>query len=160
MLRTLQELFAPLLAPGSGKPSAPTAHTLELATAVLLVEVMRADRAFPAAERQHVLNTLASLFPMSDDERDTLLARAEGAAQDATDFHQFTSAINAHWDIDARLRMVEAMWAVAFADRHLDAHERHVMWRLADLLHVQHPQSMAAKLRAQAAAGLGDGDAA
>jgi uncharacterized tellurite resistance protein B-like protein len=159
MLRTLQELFAPLLAPGGGTPNTPPAHTLELATAVLLVEVMRADRAFPVAERQHVLDTLTRLFPMADDERDTLMARAEGAAQDATDFHQFTSAINARWDLDARLRMVEAMWSVAFADRHLDAHERHVMWRLADLLHVQHAQSMAAKLRAQAAAGAEGGDA-
>ena len=156
MLRTLQSLFAPLLRPDAASHAPPDAHTLQLATAVLLVEVMRADRQFPVSERQHVLDTLARLFPMSQDEHDTLLAHAEGVANDATDFHQFTSAINAHWDEAARLRMVEAMWAVAFADGHLDAHERHVMWRLADLLHIKHPQSMAAKLRAQAAAGLGD----
>ncbi len=160
MLRTLQDLFASLLTPGAAADAPPDPHTLQLATAVLLVEVMRADRQFPAAERQHVLDTLRRLFPMNDDERDTLLAHAEGVANDATDFHQFTSAINAHWDEAARLRMVEAMWAVAFADGHLDAHERHVMWRLADLLHIKHPQSMAAKLRAQAAAGLGDDPAA
>lgn len=157
MLRALQDLFAPLLKATGQQDAPPDDHTLQLATAVLLVEVMRADRQFPAAERQHVLATLARLFPMNEDERDTLLAHAEGVANDATDFHQFTSAINARWDEAARLRMVEALWSVAFADGHLDAHERHVMWRLADLLHVKHPQSMAAKLRAQAAAGLGDG---
>jgi uncharacterized tellurite resistance protein B-like protein len=28
------------------------------------------------------------------------------------------------------------MWRVAYADGHLSAHERHVMWRIADLLHI------------------------
>ena len=44
MLRTLKDLFAPLFDPTQGAPA--DRHTLELASAVLLVEVMRADADF------------------------------------------------------------------------------------------------------------------
>jgi uncharacterized tellurite resistance protein B-like protein len=45
------------------------------------------------------------------------------------------------------------MWQVAYADGHLAAHENHVLWRVADLLHVPHGAYIHAKLRARAAAG-------
>ena len=120
---------------------------------MLLVEVMRAEAGIGAAERQAAVQALQAKFALGTDEVDTLLAHAEGVARDATDFHQFTTALNARLDDAAKLRVVEAMWQVAFADGELAAHERHVLWRVADLLHVKHADSMAAKLRAQAAAG-------
>lgn len=153
MLRTLKQLFGSLLDPHTATPEAPTEHTLQLATAVLLVEVMRAEAGIGAAERQAAVQALQAKFALCTDEVDTLLAHAEGVARDATDFHQFTTALNARLDDAAKLRVVEAMWQVAFADGELAAHERHVLWRVADLLHVKHADSMAAKLRAQAAAG-------
>ena len=53
----------------------------------------------------------------------------------------------------AKLRMIEYMWQVAYADSRLTAHERHVLWRVADLLHVPHGAYIHAKMRAQKAAG-------
>jgi uncharacterized tellurite resistance protein B-like protein len=50
------------------------------------------------------------------------------------------------------------MWRVAYADARLDAHELHLMRRIADLLHVPHLDSMAAKMRArEAVEGEGEG---
>ncbi|MBN8506285.1 MAG: TerB family tellurite resistance protein [Burkholderiales bacterium] len=156
MLRTLKELFAPLFDPtAAGAP--PDGHTLELATAVLLVEVMRADGAVAGvgeAERQAALVALERKFALSIDERDTLLAHAQGAAQDATDLHQFTSVLNARLDDAAKVHMVESMWQVAFADGVLADHERHIIWRVADLLHVRPGDFAAARTRARVAAGL------
>jgi hypothetical protein len=43
------------------------------------------------------------------------------------------------------------MWQVAYADGHLAAHENHVLWRMADLLHVPHGAYINAKIRAKAA---------
>lgn len=154
MLRTLKELFGSLLDP-SAPATAPDAHSIELATAVLLVEVMRAEAGVGAAERAAALQALRRKFTLSDDELDTLLAHAEGVARDATDFHQFTSALNARLDDAAKIRVIEAMWSVAFADGQLAAHERHIVWRVSDLLHVRPGDFAAAKMRAQAAAGLG-----
>ena len=79
---------------------------------------------------------------------------AEGAARDATDLFSFTDRINRHFDMPRKLRMVELMWAVAYADGVLSAHERHVLWRIADLLHVPQGAYHHARLRAQQAAGV------
>lgn len=151
MLRTLKELFGTLLDPGTASAGPTDPHTLELATAVLLVEVMRAESGVGDAERQAALRALAQKFQLNADERETLLAHAEGVARDATDLHQFTSALNAKLDDAAKIRMVEAMWTVAFADGRLADHERHIVWRVADLLHVRPGDYAAARARAQGA---------
>jgi len=65
----------------------------------------------------------------------------------------FTSRINDHFDMPQKLRMVEHMWRVAYADGHLSAHERHVLWRVADLLHVPQGAYVHARMRAEQAAG-------
>ena len=43
------------------------------------------------------------------------------------------------------------MWQVAYADGHLDAHESHLISKVAGLLHVTHGQYIAAKMRAKEA---------
>jgi uncharacterized tellurite resistance protein B-like protein len=47
-----------------------------------------------------------------------------------------------------KLKMIEHMWRVAYADGTLSAHERHVMWRIADLLHVPQGAYQHARQRA------------
>jgi uncharacterized tellurite resistance protein B-like protein len=83
----------------------------------------------------------------------TLTELAEATAGNATDLYTFTSCINNRFDSDQKLRMIELMWAVAYADGHLEAHERHVMWRIADLLHVPQGSYQAARQRAEQARG-------
>jgi uncharacterized tellurite resistance protein B-like protein len=126
-------------------------HTLQLATAVMLVEVMRADVDIGSAERRAVIAALRHEFALADDEVDRLVELAEKASRAATDWFEFTSHINAHFEMPAKLRMIEYMWRVAYADGHLTAHERHVLWRIADLLHVPHGAYIHAKMRAQKA---------
>ncbi|MDP2007133.1 MAG: TerB family tellurite resistance protein [Rubrivivax sp.] len=155
MLRTLKDLFDTLLVPvAAAQRTVAPEHRLHLATAVLLVEVMRADAECSAAERQAVLGVLQQRFALADDEVARLLELAEHSAKHATDFHAFTSALNEQLDHEQKLQVVEAMWAVAYADGHLAAHENHVLWRVADLLHLPHGAYIHAKLRAKAAAGV------
>jgi uncharacterized tellurite resistance protein B-like protein len=80
-----------------------------------------------------------------------LIELAHTALRDATDWFEFTSHINAHFEMAAKVRMVETMWRVAYADGELGAHERHVMWRISDLLHVPHGAYINAKMRAKEA---------
>ncbi len=159
MLRTLKDLFDSLLPPQGAALASPLGtmspdHRLQLATAVLLVEVMRADTTLGAAERASVLGALKRKFDLADDELARLLELAETTAHGATDFHAFTSALNDRLNFEEKVRVVEAMWDVAYADGELAAHEQHVLWRVADLLHVPHGAYINAKIRAKAAAGL------
>ena len=155
MLKTLKDLFDSLLPPPAGAAPQAAEHTLQLATAVMLVEVMRADTTFHPGEREAVQAALRDKFSLSDDEAQRLTELAQTTAHGASDLFSFTSRINEHFDMPQKLRMVEHMWRVAYADGHLSEHERHVLWRVADLLHVPQGAYVHARLRAQQAAGTG-----
>ncbi len=154
MLRVLKDLLdtiAPAAPARLGE--ADREHALQLAAAVLLVEVMRADAGLGTAERVAVVAGLRGKFPLlADDELARLVELAEAAARDAHDLHSFTSRINDGFAMEQKVRMIEAMWRVAYADGHLSAHENHVVWRIADLLHVPHGAYIGAKMRAKEAA--------
>jgi uncharacterized tellurite resistance protein B-like protein len=157
MLKTLKDLFDTALNPGMNLPSASGEHSLQLATAVLLVEVMRADREVDEAERKTAIAALSDTFGLSGDEVAQLMALAFGASDEAYDFHRFTSEINRRCDISRRVRIIEYMWQVALADGKLCAHEHHLMRKIADLLYLSHGDYIAAKMRAQRSAGAGPG---
>ena len=155
MLKTLKDLFDSLLPPATGSDPQATEHALQLATAVMLVEVMRADASFHADERAAVLAALRDKFVLSADEAERLAELAETTARDATDLFSFTSRINERFEMPQKLRMIEHMWRVALADGHLSDHERHVLWRIADLLHVPQGAYAHARLRVQQEGGAG-----
>ena len=153
MLRTLKDLFDSLrpAPPAAGAESAE--HALQLATAVLLVEVMRSDPEISAAERDVVISALRDKFTLADDEIARLVELAEQASRNATDLYSFTSKINEGFDVAQKVRMVEYLWRVAYADGRLDAHENHLMRKVADLLYIPHGDYVAAKVRARQASG-------
>ena len=155
MLRSLKDLFdnltASLTAPASGQAPAEQEHTLQLATAVLLVEVMRAEPGLQDSERDAVLTALRRKFALADDELQRLLELAHETARTSYDYQRFTRLMNERYTQEQKIRVVEAMWEVAFADHHLDAHEHHVISKVAGLLHVTHGEYISAKQHAQAA---------
>jgi len=155
MLKTLRDLFESLRpVPSEADPKAGE-HALQLATAVMLVEVMRADASFEPSEREAVRRALGVQFQLADDEAARLAELAEAAARDATDLYTFTTRIAERFDMAQKIRMIEAMWQVAYADGRLSEHERQVLWRVADLLHVPQGAYVHARLRAQQQAGAG-----
>jgi uncharacterized tellurite resistance protein B-like protein len=155
MLRNLKDLFdtltTSLSAPAGSLAPAEQQHTLQLATAVLLVEVMRAEPTLQDSERDAVLTALRRKFALGDDELQRLLELAHDTARTAYDYQRFTGLMNERFSQPQKIAVVEAMWEVAFADHHLDAHEHHVISKVAGLLHVTHGEYIAAKLHAQAA---------
>jgi uncharacterized tellurite resistance protein B-like protein len=156
MLRTLRDLFDSLLPPPATASAGSDEHRLQLATAVLLVEVLRTAPDVGAAERRAVVTALKDKFALADDEVERLIELAEQAARDANDYFAFTSRINEGFDMAAKLRMIEHMWRVAYADGTLSAHENHVMRKVADLLYIPQGAYVHAKMRAREAMSGGD----
>jgi uncharacterized tellurite resistance protein B-like protein len=154
MFRSLRDLFDSLAPPSADAQPQAAERALQLAAAVMLVEVMRADASFHPAERQAVRKALCEQFTLSADEADRLAELAANTAAHATDLFEFTSRIDARFDMAQKVRMVELMWRVAYADGQLSADERHVLWRVADLLHVPQGAYVNARLRAKQQAGL------
>lgn len=159
MLDAIRDFFdkhmAVSAAPDSGR------HTIEVATAALLVEVVRMDGDIEPAERDAVLQAVHANFGLSGAEADALIRLAEQEARQASDLYQFTSLLNRSFSAEQKEQVIEHLWRVAFADAQLSAWEQHLVRKVADLLYVPHSAYIAAKLRAREAAGvkpaLGDG---
>ena len=152
MLNSIRDFFDRNMA-----HSAPSTerHSVELATAALLVEVIRSDAGIAPSEQQAVLQAVREKFGLSDEEAQTIFRLAEEEVRTANDYYQFTSLINRHFNQQQKQHVIELMWRVAYADADLAAHENHVLRRIAELLHVTHGDYIAAKMRARDAAERG-----
>jgi uncharacterized tellurite resistance protein B-like protein len=154
MFDSLQELFDKFAGGSPAETPAQREHALNLAAAVLLVEVMRSDSAVAPSERKAVRAALARRLALDEVELAVLIAQAETESRKANDYFHFTSRINDHCSQQDKAALVEAMWGIAYADGVLDANEIHVISKVAGLLNVPHGEYIAAKLRAKEAAGL------
>jgi uncharacterized tellurite resistance protein B-like protein len=151
MLSSIQSFLSSLFVRDGTAQPANEARALQLATAVLLVEVMRCDTRFAAPERAATEQALRHTFSLSDAELASLMAQAEQTAQGSNDYFRFTSAINDQFSQAQKILVVELMWQVAYADGLLDENEQHLISKIAGLLHVTHGEYIAAKLHAKAA---------
>ena len=153
MIRAFQRLFESTVATATRAAEIDDReHGYHVATAALLVEVMRADYEVRPAERHAVLQALGAAFDdLSPDETKDLLARAEERADDATSLYEFTRHVNRQLDHEQKAHVVELLWRVAYADGDLDKYEEHLVRRIADLIHV--PHSVFIRMKHKAALG-------
>ena len=121
----------------------------QLATAALLIEVMVIDGNLAEDELQSISATLGQMLELSSEQVDELVLLSRDEVSDATSLYQFTKEINAHFDHEKKLKLMTAMWRVAFADGHLDKHEEGIIRRVADLLHLRHSEFIQCKLSAR-----------
>lgn len=122
---------------------------LHVASAALMIEMMRMDGDITSEERERVLHALEHKFQLTPEETTELVRLAEEEASGATDYFQFTSLIRERLTPAQKERLIEHLWAVAYADGELHPYEEHLMRKIADLLYVGHKSFIAAKLRAK-----------
>jgi uncharacterized tellurite resistance protein B-like protein len=114
--------------------------------------VVRGDGDIAPAERAALLAAIDAKFGLAPAEAAALVDLAEQESRLANDYYQFTSLINRSFSQAQKLRLIEMMWQVAYADSTLSANEQHVLRKVAELLHVPHGDYIAAKMRARDAA--------
>lgn len=149
MLDAIKAFFEERIAPGARADARDHEHSLALACTALLAEMMRIDYESDPAEEALILSTVRHRFGLEEAQAQALLALARQEARDSTDYFQFTSLINERYDAAQKLELIQTLWELALADDRVSDHERHLMRKLAELLHVPHGDHMAAKGRAQ-----------
>jgi uncharacterized tellurite resistance protein B-like protein len=137
MLRKLAALFDNAFAERAVDPAA-REHALRVATALLLIEVAKADYAADVAEDETMLASLKQFFALDDAAAELLLEEARSASDQAVELQQFTRRLHEQLSIAEKQRVVEMLWQVALADRRLDKQEDHLVRRIAELLYVPH----------------------
>ena len=128
-------------------------HALRVATAVLLVEVMRADFAVQPAERARLRQLLERQFGLEPAELDALLEQAESDADRLVSLQHITRQMNQHYDHAMKLRVIEMMWHMVYADGEKDHYEEHLIRQVAELLYISHAEYIQARHKAEAQAG-------
>jgi uncharacterized tellurite resistance protein B-like protein len=148
MISKLQNLIATHVlghAPASGGNDA---LTLQVATAVLLLEVAAADDHVSAAEREQVDALVARLYALSAGAARELSAQAVQLLGDATSLFPFTRLITSECSMEQRVEIVRMLWEVVFVDDAVHTLEEHLVRKVADLLYVPHSQFIRTKLQA------------
>lgn len=145
MIKALKSLFEPTRA----QTGESREKSLRLAAAALLVETARADFSQDAAELEKLGQLLASTLKLDMGEVHALVGTAQERVEDATSLYEFTKVINEYCDPEQKLRLVSAMWAVAYADGDADKYEEHLIRNVADLLYVPHSNYIQCKLAAR-----------
>jgi uncharacterized tellurite resistance protein B-like protein len=124
---------------------------LHLAVAVLLHEARRADYdEGHERESNAAIAGLRELFTLEHAEAADLLAEGREKAQHLNSFYAPVTVIKREFELPDRIRLVEHLWRVSFADGSLDYYEDHYVRKIAHLLYVPNTDSMLARNRARA----------
>lgn len=145
MLNSLRNLFAGMPDQIAEEP-ADSAARLELASAALLFEVIKADHDMDEREYASIADVLRTAGSGNAEEIEELLESARRESGAATSLYEFTSLINEHCDYAEKCALIRNMWRIAYADEHLNKYEDHLIRKVSDLIYVSHSDFIRTKL--------------
>ena len=155
MIRKLiNQVVDAIAAPQTGARTAESREAaLRMATAVLMLDVARADHAFDETEYDRVLKLVESHFDLTPEDAARLVVDADSRAEELVSLHDFTQLLHNHLGEDEKARIVGLLWKIAYADGRLHMYEDSLVLKISDLLHVSRGRVMRLKHDAQVAAG-------
>jgi len=145
VLKAIQDFFSSRIE--SDASGGHNQHALQLASAALLFEMLGADNDDHPDERVALQNILQETFALDEAETRELAELAEREVAESVSLYQFTGLINQHFPGSEKVRLVEMLWQVAYADGRLDRYEEALLRKIADLIHVPHRDFIQAKHR-------------
>jgi uncharacterized tellurite resistance protein B-like protein len=154
MVIAVKKFFKKHIKPSKVGSDEVSEHSLQLATAALLIEMMRADAETTEDERRMAMKTTMTRFHLTEEESGALLQFAEEKIRKATGYYEFTCLINKGFTYEQKVKVIENLWEIAFTDESLDRHEEHMVRKIADLIYVEHKDFINAKLRVKKKLGL------
>lgn len=144
MMRRLQAL---LTGDADAARDAGGEDDVRVAAAALLVEAACMDGKVDSQERRVIAAVLAAHFGLGAEEAAALLAAAEKAVEGTEQIYAFTRVIKDSFSEDERVRMIEMLWEVAYADGTLHDYEANLVRRICGLIYVPDRLSGAARKR-------------
>ena len=147
MLKSIKHFFDTQLAPDAKAVKRNPQHAIRLAVAALLTEVIESDYENSPQERDAMLAIVRDHFGLEPQEASELVSLAAAAHAESTDYFQFTRLINKSYNQRQKIRVIEDLWRVAYADDKLDKYEEYQLRKIADLLYIPHSIFIQTKLK-------------
>jgi len=120
---------------------------VRLAVCALFLEMASIDEEFSEEERQLVLDMMKEEFDLSEEYINELVEAAEEQRRSTLDLWKFTDMINRNFGVEEKIRVVELLWRVVYADGTLNKHEDYLVHKISRLFNLKHSQLIEAKLR-------------
>jgi uncharacterized tellurite resistance protein B-like protein len=136
MLDGLRQFIADVVSPTAQDDRVFDDTGYRLAATALLIHVISIDGQPSEVEKRKLHSLIESRFGLAPGAADRLIASATQVEGEAVDLYHFTSVIMRSVDEAGRLRIVEMMWELVYADGQANEFEDNVVWRAADLLGV------------------------
>ena len=147
MLDFINKVFGATSESDSKESNEVQTHDIRIATCALFLEMAQIDGEFSEKERERILGILKKEFDLSDEVAAELTEVAEKERQESIDLWKFTNMINENYSEDEKIRVVEFLWKLVYADGKLNQHEDYLIHKLATLLEIRHDQLIDAKMR-------------
>jgi len=155
MLDRLRQFISDVVSPSDQKRAFDETD-YRLAATALLIHVISLDGEPSEIETRKLHALLEFRFQLDPGVADTLIAEAMRAEGEAVDMYHFTSVIMRSVDEPGRLRIIEMMWELVYADGHASEFEESVLWRAADLLGVSSRERIELRRRVSGQSKLGE----
>ena len=147
MIDLIKQFFSKDTLNSRPTPSGEPARDIRVATCALLLEMARVDGKFSDSERSQIIQTLEDVYGLSEEAVAELIRVTSEKLKDSIDLWHFTNLINRYYSVEEKIRVIEMVWRLAYADGVLEEHEDYLLHKLANLLHLTHKQLIDAKLK-------------
>lgn len=127
-------------------------EAIRMATAVLMIDVARADYVFDESEFDGVLELIEGHFNIAPEAAIEIFNEANEKVDIMTSLHDFTQLLHSNLDDAEKSRIVALLWRIAYADGRLDKYEDALINKISDLLYVSRGRVMRLKHDAEMSA--------
>src|SRR5690348_6320591 len=134
MLDGLRQFIADVISPQPHQDRSFDDRGYRLAATALLIHVISIDGEPSQLEKRKLHSLIEASFGLDRGSADRLIQQAMLVEGEAVDLYHFTSVIMREVDQAGRLRIVEMMWELVYADGEVSEFEDNVVWRASDLL--------------------------
>lgn len=124
-------------------------YNIKIATAVLFIELAYADFNVSNEEKQLTNKSLSNFFELSDEEVNELLNTASKFREERNDIWFFTHQIKENFSHARKIKIIELLWQLVFADGTKDKFEEALMRKITNLIGLSHGDMINAKIKAQ-----------
>ncbi len=148
MLAKIKEFFSNKIDLEKADSPVDPEHAIRMATCALMIEMASVDEEFSEAERKSIADHFKREFSLSDDEINELFELSSKELDNSIDLWGFTNLINTHYDKPQKIKVIEMIWEVVYADKELSAHEDYLIHKFYKMLNLSHSEMIEAKMRA------------
>ena len=123
-----------------------TVSDINLACAIILIEVSYSDFEIKEVEIEKMLNFFETDLNLSKDKSTWLKNEAQKLHKDTNCLRKYIKLINDSYTKEEKVNLINIAWRIAKADNEIDKYEEHRIRKISELLYLNHSDFIKEKI--------------